>query len=176
MRAAPADCLAPIVAFANKRRRGGGLTAGNGKGRQRGAREAKGGKGRQRSLRSQCHPLPPQCHPCPPMPPFALSPQTPPASPATPSQAHPPKNQDSFIKGIPSPYSGVPYRAPIKYARCARFGVDSCRWAGAKRPPCSVTVVYRRLQLYLFRGVTKMITFQQVVSGVFTAVISCVQP
>lgn len=145
MRAAPADFFAPIVAFPKKRRRGEGANGGE---RQRPPKVGKGGKGgknRQRSLRSQCPILPP-------MPPFAS--QWPPlpyprnrplASPATPSHAHPPKTQDSFIKRIPSPYSGVPYRAPFKYARCARLGVNSYSLAGAS---ATALFVYSCIQMF----------------------------
>lgn len=110
--------------------------------------------------------MPPNASLCFPMPAFVLSLQKPSRLPATPSHARPPKNCDSLIKGIPNPYSGVPYRAPIKYALFVRFAVDSSLWSGAKRPTRMFTFVYKCLQLYLFRGVTKMIVTQQVVSGV----------
>ena len=64
---------------------------------------------------------------------------------ATPFQARPPKTQDSFSKRIPIPYSGVRYRAPFKYARCARFGVDSCSYA---RASASALFVYKCIQVF----------------------------
>lgn len=145
MRAEPANCLAHIVAFPKKRRGGGWQTAGNGKGRQREAREAKGAKGGKGRRSLPMPPFAPNATLCLPMPPFALSLQMPSPAPATPSQAHPPKNQDSFIKRIPSPYSGVPYRAPIKNAHCVRFGVGRYSLAGAS---ATAMFVYSCIQMF----------------------------
>lgn len=63
---------------------------------------------------------------------FALSLQMHRPEAAAPNHARPPKTQEAFIKRIPSPYSGVHYRAPIKCARFARFGVDRYSLAGAQ--------------------------------------------
>ena len=145
VRATPANCLAPIVAFPKKRRGAGGLTAGNGKNRQRSARPPKVSKTAKGRSRSQWPSLLPNGRLCFPMAVFALSPQSPSRSPATPSQAHPPKTQDSFIKRIPSPFSGVPYRAPIKNAHCVRFGVNRYSLAGAS---ATALYVYSCIQMF----------------------------
>lgn len=103
VRAARANCLAPIVAFANKRRRGGGLTAGNGKGRQRVAREAKGGKNSQRSLTLPMANFAPQCHPLPPNATLCLIPANAPRLACCTLPSPPSKYQRLFYKRNPRP-------------------------------------------------------------------------
>ena len=117
--------------FPKKRRLRAVQTAGNAQGRQRSAKEAKGAKVSKGRLGGQCSPLPL-------MPPFAS--QCPPcAYPCKCTalrllqsyQARPPKTKEALIKGIPSPYYGVHYRAPIKSAHFVRFGADRYSLAGA---------------------------------------------
>lgn len=167
MRAKPADCLAPIVAFANKRRQAGGLTAGNGKGRQRSARQAKVGKNSQRSAK------PPNGKFCPPMPAFASQCQPLPYPCKSPPACllHPPKpalqkTKTLLLKESQALTAVWPIGHKLNMLSSFASWWIVVDWCERQRAPLLFTIVLRCLQMYLFRGITKMIVTQQVVAGV----------